>query len=114
MENCEDNDTGKQLLTFALLINHFQYFLDSVFIVSSNAGFRLIVHNRGVFKHDQTYSTDKEAKDRFWQLFRFSDEEINRRMKPVWGEYKLYQELMNRTQSLYIKHILEEFCKWHA
>lgn len=107
----EDKTNKQPLKTFSLLTNHFHYFLDSVFIVSENGGFRLIVHDRGSLEHNQTYLTDEEAKERFFEIFKFSDEQINETIKPVWSQYSPYQEIMNRTQSLYIKHILEEFYK---
>jgi hypothetical protein len=114
MEISETKSNERVQKTFSLLINHFQFLLDSAFIVGENKSFRLIVHDGGAFKHDQTYSTDKEARERFLELFKFSDEEINDNIKPIWDDYRLFQDLLNRTQSLYIKHLLKELQKCHS
>ncbi len=114
MGKSEHNSNEWTRKTFSLLINHFQFFLDSAFIVEENKGFRLIVHDGGAFQHDQTYSTDKEARERFWEIFKFSDEEINANIKPMWDDFRPHQDLLNRTQSKYIKHLLQELNKCHS
>ena len=65
----------------SVLINRIVYFLETVFILTVEDGYRLIVINKGTFQTDEIYKTFEEAKSAFLNKYKAWREGV----KPNWS-----------------------------
>lgn len=69
----------------SMLINSIFYFLESVFIMTVEDGFRLVVIHHGYLLTDETYKTPKGAKIAFLKFWSYKAWEEN--VKPQWSHF---------------------------
>ena len=66
-EKCEE----KKIRRFSLLVNSVYFFIETVFILETPDGYRLIAIHQGKLLLDKTYKTPKGAKVAFLKFFAY-------------------------------------------
>ena len=80
-----DIEEGQKNRRISLLINSVYFFIESVFILETENGFRLIAIHQNKVLTDETYKTVKGAKIAFLKLFAYKAWEEG--VKPQWTSF---------------------------